>query len=80
MRTHDGAVIEVINFGFRYGPQQVLDRIALGEDVLANEYYMRTMARLETGHPDYTWVNRMLFVGTGQRRKSSVEISLYVVR
>ena len=48
--TDNGAVIEIINFGYRHGPPEVLDRVAAGEDVDPGSYYMRTHARLETGH------------------------------
>ena len=33
METHDGAVIEVVNYGFRHGPPEVIDAIARGADV-----------------------------------------------
>ena len=80
IETDDGAVIEVINFGYRHGPADVLERLAKGEDVAPQDYYMRTMARLESGDKRYNWVNRMIFVGTGARLKSAVRISLYCVR
>jgi len=79
IETHDGAVIEVINFGFRHGPPEVIAAIARGEDVPHDQYYMRTHARLETGDERYAWVNKMLFVGTGERKKSTVHISLYAI-
>ena len=66
-RTDEGAVIEIINFGYRHGPEDVMKRVAAGEDVDPSSYYMRTHARLETGHPDYEWVNNTLFVGVGGR-------------
>ena len=78
-RTDDDAVIEIRNFGFRHGPQDVMQRVAAGEDVDPSTYYMRTHARLETGHPDYQWVNDTLFAGVGARFKSSVMISLYAI-
>ena len=78
--TDDGALIEIINYGFRHGPAEVIDRLARGEDCDPGSYYMRTHARLETGDPRYAWVNRTLFVGTGARHKSSVVISLFAVR
>jgi hypothetical protein len=78
--TTDGAIIEIINYGFRHGPSDVLAKLSAGVDVPAASYYMRTQARLETGHPDYSWVNRMLFVGTGARHASAVDISLFVIR
>ncbi len=78
-RTDDGAVIEIQNFGYRHGPSDVMQKVAAGEDVDPSHYYMRTHARLETGHPDYQWVNNTLFVGVGGRLKSSVMLSLYAV-
>ena len=79
METDDGALIEVVNYGYRHGPANVIERLAAGEDVPPDRYYMRTHARLETGNSKYEWVNRMLFVGTGARRKSSVHISLFAI-
>ncbi|WP_407491940.1 DUF3237 domain-containing protein [Pseudooceanicola sp. MF1-13] len=79
METHDGAVIEIINYGYRHGPEEVLKRIMAGEVVPADQYYMRTQARLETGDPRYDWVNRTLFIGTGSRQQLGVTVSLYTV-
>ncbi len=79
METDDGALIEVINYGFRHGPADVIERLAAGEEVPPDSYYMRTHARLETGDARYGWVNRMLFVGTGARRASSVLMSLFAI-
>ena len=75
--THDGALIEIINYGYRHGPQEVIAAIARGEDVPHSDYYMRTHARLETGDARYDWVNKMLFVGTGMRKASRVIVDLY---
>ena len=80
IETDDGAVIEIINYGYRHGPAEVIARMARGEDSDPSEYYMRTHARLETGDQRYDWVNRTLFVGTGARRASSVQISLYEIQ
>lgn len=79
IETHDGAVIEVINFGYRHGPADVLSKVAAGEEVSPEAYYMRTMARLETGDNRYDWVNRMIFIGTGARFASRVKITLFCV-
>lgn len=77
IETQDGAVIEVINYGYRHGPPEILADLADGKDVDPNAYYMRTHARLETGDPRYEWVNKTLFVGRGQRKAAQVIISLY---
>ena len=78
-RTDDGALIEITNFGFRHGSPDVMRRVAAGEDVDPSSYYMRTHAKLETGHPEYEWVNRTLFIGVGARLKSNVRLSLYTI-
>jgi len=78
--TDDGATIEVSNYGFRHGPPEVIDAIARGKQVPPDAYYMRTHARLETGDARYDWINRTLFVGTGQRLETRVLVDLYAVR
>ncbi|MEP3046177.1 MAG: DUF3237 domain-containing protein [Roseibium sp.] len=77
--TSDGALIEIINKGVRHGSPEVLDAMARGEDVDPDDYYMRTTARLETGDSRYEWINRMIFIGTGQRQAASVRVSLFSI-
>ena len=79
VETDDGAVIEIINKGYRHGAPEVVERLAKGEDVPPGEYYMRTSARLECGDPRFSWVNDMIFVGVGARQASVVKMTLYVV-
>ena len=79
LETHDGAIIEVINYGYRHGPPDVIADLAAGRDVDPDAYYMRTHARLETADDRYAWVNSTLFVGTGQRKASQVVVSLYAI-
>ena len=77
--TDDSAIIEIINYGFRHGPPDVIAAIARGEQVDPGTYYMRTHARLETGDPRYRWVNQTLFVGTGARLEGQVVVSLFAL-
>lgn len=79
-QTDDGATIEIRNYGFRHGPSEVIAALARGEDVAPDSYYMRTHARLETGDPRYDWVNRTLFVGTGERQADRVIVDLFALR
>lgn len=79
IETHDGALIDIRNFGYRHGPAEVLARVAKGEAVDPAEYYMRTQPRMHTGDPRYAWVNRTIFVGTGARFANSVEIGIWEV-
>ena len=78
--TDDGALIDIRNFGYRHGPADIMARIAQGEMVAPSEYYMRTSARLETGDVRYSWVNKLIFVGTGGREYDKVLMSLYCVK
>lgn len=80
METDDGALIEIVNYGFRHGPPEVIRALAAGEPVDPGRYYMRTHARLETGDGRYGWVNDTLFVGTGQRQAARVIVDLFSVR
>lgn len=79
LETDDGATIEIVNYGLRHGPAEVIAAIARGEEVDPATYYMRTHARLETGDPRYAWVNRTLFVGTGARLDAKVVVSLFAL-
>lgn len=78
--TDDGALIEIINYGFRHGPLEVIAALAQGDNVDPESYYMRTHARLETGDMRYAWVNQTLFVGTGQRKAAKVIVDLFSIR
>jgi hypothetical protein len=79
METHDGAVIDIRNFGYRHGPAEVLEALAKGEIVDPSRYYMRTQPRFETGDPRYAWLNRTVFVGSGARESDCVKIAFYEV-
>ncbi len=77
IETDDGAVIEVISQGIRHAPPEVAARIAAGENVPLSEYYMRTAIRLESGHPDYDWVSRAMFMATGGKVGATVRLAVY---
>jgi len=79
LETDDGALIEVINYGYRHGPAEVIAALARGEEVPTDSYYMRTHARLETGDSRYAWVNNTLFIGTGKREKNRVIVDLFAI-
>ncbi len=79
IETHDGALIDIRNFGYRRGPAEVMARLTAGEDVDPSEYYMRTCPSFETGDERYQWLNGTLFLGTGARYASAVVIELFEV-
>jgi len=80
LETDDQALIYVRNFGYRHGPADVIQRLAAGEPVDPALYYMRTTPRFETGAERYQWLNRIICVATGARRKAAVELDVYEVK
>jgi hypothetical protein len=80
LETSDGALIYVHNHGYRHGPAEVLKKLAAGEDVDPALYYMRTTPLFETGDARYAWLNRLICVGTGARKKSSVHLEIFEVK
>lgn len=79
LETDDGALVYVRNVGLRHGPPEVLARIAAGDAVDPSLYYMRATPSFETGAERYRWLNRLVCVATGARRKDAVELDVYEV-
>jgi hypothetical protein len=79
LKTTDGALIYVVNRGYRHGPKEVLARLAAGEPVDPSLYYMRTTPRFETGDARYAWLNRVVCIATGARRPAAVELDVFEV-
>lgn len=69
LQTDDGALIAFRSFGLRHGPPEVIAAIARGEVVDPATYYFRTTPRFETADARYAFLNRMVAVATGDRRK-----------
>ena len=79
LETSDGALIYVRNRGYRHGPADILKRLASGESVDPGLYYMRTTPRFETGDARYAWLNRIICVASGARRRDAVELEVFEV-
>jgi Protein of unknown function (DUF3237) len=75
----DGAVIYIENIGVRFGPKELLDRIAKGEIVDPALIYFRSVPRFETGAENYRWLMENLFVGVGSRYPDRVELDVHQV-
>ena len=80
LETADGALIYVRNRGYRHGPAAVLQKLSSGEEVDPKLYYMRTTPSFETGAERYRWLNRLVCVGSGERRADSVKLDFYEVK
>ena len=75
----DGAIVYIENVGIRFGPKELLDRIAKGEIVDPALIYFRSVPKFETGAEKYRWLMENLFVGVGARHPDRVEIEVYQV-
>jgi len=75
----DGAIIYIENVGIRFGPKQLLDRIARGEAVDPALIYFRSVPKFETGAEKYRWLMENLFVGVGARHPDRVVIDVHQV-
>lgn len=80
MRTGDGALLYVRNFGFRHGAPAVIARLFSGKVVDPSTYYFRMTPLIETGDARYAWLNSLILVGSGMRTKTHVIYDVYVVR
>jgi hypothetical protein len=78
-QMEDGAVVYIENVGIRFGPKQLLDRIAQGEIVDPALIYFRSVPKFETGAANYRWLMENLFVGVGARHPDRVEIEVHQV-
>jgi hypothetical protein len=75
----DGAIVYIENVGIRFGPKEMLDRIARGEIVDPALIYFRSAPKFETGAEKYRWLMENLFVGVGARYPDRVEIDVHQV-
>jgi hypothetical protein len=75
----DGAIVYIENIGIRFGPKELLDRIAKGEIVDPALIYFRTVPKFETGAEKYRWLMENLFIGVGARYPDRVEIDVHQV-
>src|ERR1700692_4445813 len=75
----DGAIVYIENIGIRFGPKELLDRIAKGEIVDPALIYFRSVPKFETGAENYRWLMENLVVGVGARYPDRVEIGVHQV-
>jgi len=75
----DGAIVYIENVGIRFGPKQLLDRIAKGETVDPALIYFRSVPKFETGAESYRWLMQNLFIGVGARHPDRVVIDVHQV-
>jgi hypothetical protein len=79
LQTDDGDLITVVNTGLRHGPQEVMQRLAKGEEIDPSEYYFRSVPVFETTNPKYAWLMGSVFIANGIRKPAQVFIDVWRV-
>lgn len=77
IEADDGALIEVRSEGYRHGPPEVMARLAAGADVPPQDYFFRTIIRLQTGAPAWAHLNGVLALAVGHRQAARVLLDVY---
>jgi hypothetical protein len=81
LQTDDGAIIYVQNRGYRWGSEEVMEKMRRREPVDENdEYYFRVSPKFDAPEGKYDWLNRHVFVGVGDKTPTGNHIHYYVVR
>ena len=79
LKTHDEALIFMAYRGIRHASAETTARIARGEHVGRDDYYLRTAPFFETSAPAYDWMNRIVSVGMGERVGQNVGYDLFEI-
>ena len=79
LQLDDGGLALMTYRGVRHASEEVNARIARGERVDANDYYLRTAPFFETSSSKYHWLNRIVTVGVGERRAEGVVYELFEI-
>jgi hypothetical protein len=79
IRTDDGTIIQVRNRGLRAGPPAVMAAMARGERVDPTSIYFRTAPQFVAPAGRYDWLNRALFLCTGERWADGIRLWVWKV-
>lgn len=77
LQEDDGTLIYLINRGFRWGPQDVMQRLSQRLPVDPSEYYMRTSPSFDVPKGPHDWLTRHLFFGIGDKTPEGNVIHYY---
>lgn len=79
LRATDGDLVIMTYRGVRRASSEVLTRLAAGEIVPPDEYYLRTAPFFETGSVRHAWLNGIVSIAIGARRPGYVEYSVFEI-
>lgn len=77
VQLESGDLIYVTNRGMRHGPPELLAKLAAGEKIDQTKIYFHTIIAVETAAKSLDWMNKSIFVSTGERLPSEAVIHVY---
>jgi hypothetical protein len=79
LRTDDGVLLKVVNRGLRHAPPVVASHPADRGEVDPGTPYFRCTPTIEAPTGQYDWLNRSVYVATGVRTATGIELWFYRV-
>jgi hypothetical protein len=79
LETDDHALIAMSYRGVRHASADVAARLTRGEQVDPADYYLRTAPFFETASDRYSWLNRIVSIGVGQRLPDGVSYRVFEI-
>lgn len=79
LKTDDGALIYCTYQGLFKAEAEAMGRFTRGELLADDEYRIRTLVRLETGAPNYQWLNDTLAIGVGKQTAAGPVYTIHEV-
>ena len=79
LETDQGRLIYVQNRGMRHAAPEVMEKLLAGRAVDPAKVYFRTVPVFETSAPELQWLERSIFIGTGERLPAEVRIRFWQV-
>ena len=80
LQATDGTLIGVVNHALRHGPPDAMARLHAGEAVDPALIYFRCSPVFEAPDGPHGWLNRHVFLATGERHPAGVLIRFFVVK
>jgi len=79
LKLDDGEMLLIVYRGVRHAPVEIMERIARGEPVSPDQYYLRTGLVFETASQRYNWLNRIVAVGVGRREPGAAVYDVHEI-
>lgn len=77
VQMESGDLIYVTNRGMRHGPPELLAKLAAGEKIDQTKIYFHTVIGVEAAAKSLDWMNKSVFVSTGERLPTEAVIHVY---